>query len=84
MARTPRAKVAKTAGQGVSRLAYQKGYALKRGQAPKIKAAKRAAQAAPDKRSYGKQGKPAGSGDIDIAYDVNLPLDELFETPGRK
>jgi hypothetical protein len=28
MARTPRAKVSKTSGQGVSRLSYQKGYAL--------------------------------------------------------
>jgi hypothetical protein len=28
MARAPRARVPKTAGQGVSRLGYQKGYAL--------------------------------------------------------
>ena len=31
MARSPRASVSKTSGQGVSRLSYQKGYALKGG-----------------------------------------------------
>lgn len=31
MARSPRATVSKTSGQGVSRLSYQKGYALKGG-----------------------------------------------------
>ena len=35
MARTPRASVSKTSGQGVSRLAYQKGYKLKGGDAIK-------------------------------------------------
>lgn len=37
MARSPRATVSKTSGQGVSRLSYQKGYALKPGGAtPKV------------------------------------------------
>jgi hypothetical protein len=37
MARSPRASVPKTSGQGVSRLSYQKGYALKGvGATPKV------------------------------------------------
>lgn len=55
MARTPRASVPKTSGQGVSRRAYQQGYAL-RNQGPKVKTeAGIEVAAAPDKASTGRQ-----------------------------
>ena len=67
MARTPRATVSKTSGQGISRLSYQKGRSLG-GNIGAVKAAGIKMDAGPDikgpgstggKRSYGKGRKPA-------------------------
>lgn len=64
MARTPRASVSKTSGQGVSRLAYQKAYRMKGGPAIKGPGA-----VPSDSRSYAK-GKAAATPVTpgDIAY----------------
>lgn len=73
MARAPRAKVSKTSGQGISRLAYQKGYALgnkgKQGRAAKGKS-----PSLGETRSYAKEGK----GGFNIAYAG------MFDVEGEK
>lgn len=57
MARTPRASVSKTYGQGVSRLAYQKRYEMTRDKAPKVKMDKLDTPAVSRSREYSKGGK---------------------------
>ena len=52
MARAPRAKVSATSGQGISRLAYQKAYAMKGGLTSKFTGAK----SSTPPRDYAKKG----------------------------
>lgn len=75
MARTPRASVSKTSGQGISRLSYQKGYAMKRGDAPRVKSD---GGDSGDKRNYAKKGSSPKYGDtsINVSYgDTYFPTD---------
>jgi len=73
MARAPRAHVPKTSGQGIERLAYQKGYALgnkgKQGRARKGKS-----PSTGETRSYAKEGK----GGFNIEYAG------MFDVEGEK
>lgn len=72
MARAPRAKVSSSSGQGISRLAYQKGYKLRGGLTEKFSAG---SQATP--REYAKKGgKPEQSKGINVSYgDTYFPTD---------
>jgi hypothetical protein len=77
MARTPRATVSKTSGQGTSRLAYQKTRSLTKGaDVPSVKGPGKLDMSAP--RSYGKSG-PVGtdpSGKMNVSYgDTFDPTD---------
>ena len=76
MARTPRAKVSKTSGQGVSRLSYQQGYALRTGDAPKVD---KVAKGESPKREYGKgKSKAKGSGPgFNVSYGNTLKISDL-------
>jgi hypothetical protein len=77
MARTPRAKISATSGQGISRLGYQKGYALKRGDAPRVDAKFEKGDTG-QKRAYakGKGDKPEKAGGFNVSYgDTFLPTD---------
>jgi hypothetical protein len=77
MARAPRAKVSATSGQGVSRLAYQKGYAMKRGDAPRVDAKFEKGETG-QKRGYGKGkgAKPDKAGGFNVSYgDMFEPTD---------
>jgi len=75
MARAPRAAVSKTSGQGVSRLSYQKSYALKGG-SPGLKAS--FSKGDSDERSYAKKKapRPEKAGGINVSYgDTYFPTD---------
>jgi hypothetical protein len=82
MARTPRASVSKTSGQGVSRLAYQKGYRLKGGSA--IKGPGKGESTA--ERNYSKTSKGIDAGDFNVSYgDTLFPTDlKELEEFGRE
>ena len=69
MARSPRAKVSATAGQGVSRLSYQRGYALRGGDAPKVKGDFPKGE---KPREYGK-GKSKTKAKSGLSYGDPLP-----------
>ena len=73
MARTPRASVSKTSGQGVSRYAYQHRYQLTRGDAPQVKMG----QPTPNRgREYGKTGKTGAQTSMNVSYgDTIEPTD---------
>ena len=78
MAKSPSAKVSKTSGQGVSRLSYQQGYAMRQGNAPKVSSEKG------DKRDYGKakksksDEKPKASGPgFNVSYGDTLKIGDL-------
>ena len=74
MARAPRAKVSKTAGQGVSRLSYQKARALT-GDAPQAKVSFSKGGSG-ERRDYSKKAKPIESGDFNVSYgDTVDPTD---------
>jgi hypothetical protein len=63
MARAPRAEIPKTSGQGISRLVYQKQYALGSKGKQRVKVASKAPSTG-NTRSYGKEK----GGDFNIAY----------------
>lgn len=67
MARAPRASVAKTSGQGISRLAYQQAYAMKGGLTSKFSAGQQ-----PSTRDYPKQGQVKPRGGINVSYGSTL------------
>jgi hypothetical protein len=78
MPRAPRASVSKTSGQGISRLSYQKGYALKGGAASGLSA--KFSSGGGDRRDYAKKGgstpKPQQAEGINISYgDTYEPTD---------
>jgi hypothetical protein len=84
MARAPRAKVSKTSGQGVSRLSYQKGYALgNRGtssggvkDAPSVDNAR----TDPQRSGYAKgQSKLDSAGGINISYGDTIDPTNLVD-----
>jgi hypothetical protein len=64
MARAPRAKVSKTSGQGISRLAYQQAYAMKGGLTQKFSKGGQKAPSTGNTRSYPKQK----GGDFNVSY----------------
>lgn len=75
MARTPRAHVSKTSGQGVSRLAYQKGYALRHpGDVPQVKSSFSKGETS---RDYAKgTTKSLDTGGFNVSYgDTFAPSD---------
>jgi len=76
MARTPRASVSKTSGQGVSRLSYQKGRSLGKTDAPSVgkgDTPKLEGGGGGSNRSYGKSGLDQG---MNISYgDTYEPTD---------
>jgi len=83
MARTPRASVSKTSGQGVSRLSYQKGRNLG-GNIGSVKASGIKMDAGPDikgpgtlgsKRSYGKDE----AGGMNISYGETISPTDLAD-----
>ena len=72
MARAPRAKVSATSGQGISRLAYQKAYAMKGGLTSKFTGAR--SDTPP--RDYGKGKKAEVPKGINVSYgDTYWPTD---------
>lgn len=72
MARAPRAKVSMSSGQGISRLAYQKAYAMKGGLTSKFTGAK----SSTPPRDYAKKGKADKPAGINISYgDTYFPTD---------
>ena len=73
MARTPRAKVSKTSGQGISRPSYQKGYALK-GDGPSVDTKFSKGEA--PRRQYGKTAKASGPG-FNVSYGDTLEPTDL-------
>lgn len=82
MARTPRAKVSKTSGQGVSRHSYQQGYKLgNRGAGSEFKSSTKAPA---DKRDYGKLDTASN---FNVSYGNTIEpgdLDDLKEIARRK
>jgi len=67
MARAPRASVSKTSGQGISRLAYQKGYAMKGGASSGLSSK----FSKGEQRDYSKKGgkaRPIDAEGINISY----------------
>jgi len=85
MAKAPRAKVPATSGQGVSRLSYQQGYALRSGNAPKVKNEPKGESL---KREYGKgKSKPKAKGPgFNVSYGDTLRIGDLkdIEKVGKK
>lgn|SRR6187549_1040252 len=74
MARSPRASVSKTSGQGTSRLSYQKGYALgNRGGGADF------GGALPDIDGPREYSKGKGGGDMNISYGETLPIGDLAD-----
>jgi hypothetical protein len=77
MPRAPRASVSKTSGQGISRLSYQKGYALKGGAESGLSA--KFPSGGGQERSYAKKGsaaKPEKAEGINVSYgDTYEPTD---------
>lgn len=72
MARAPRAKVPKTSGQGISRLAYQKGRAL----GGEIKIGAGSSGGGSDPRRYDKKAQSIETPPINISYgDTYEPTD---------
>lgn len=67
MAKKLQAKVSKTSGQGISRLAYQQAYAMKGGLTSKFSAGKQQST-----RDYPKQGQVKPRGGINISYGDTL------------
>jgi hypothetical protein len=82
MARSPRARVSKTSGQGVSRYSYQKGHALgNSGTGSEFNAS---VKKPADKRNYGKLD--VGSG-FNVSYGNTIEpgdLDDIKEIARRK
>lgn len=66
MARAPRASIPKTSGQGISRLVYQKQYALGSKGKQRVKVASKSPSTG-NTRSYAKQGKPGDSFNVSFA-----------------
>ncbi len=58
MARTPRATVSKTSGQGVSRLAYQQAYRSRNKSSPLDSGPSVSSDSSKASREYGKSSKP--------------------------
>lgn len=77
MAKAPSAKVAKTSGQGVSRLSYQKGRSLgNRGTASPGDTPSISLQSSSQKTDYGKTGKVKYPAGINVSYgDTYEPTD---------
>lgn len=82
MAKAPSARVPKTSGQGVSRLSYQKAYALRRKAAgggdnpvPSVKN-ERVEIASSGTRRPGK-GAIDGAGGMNISYGDTIPIGDL-------
>lgn len=75
MARTPRAKVSKTAGQGISRLAYQQGRALGL-KGDRVVGAKGKSPSLGNTRSYAKEG----SGEFNVQYGGMFDTEDVKET----
>ena len=59
-----------TSGQGISRLSYQKGYALRGGDAPSVDTRFSKGEDAP-RRQYGKTAKASGPG-FNVSYGDTL------------
>jgi hypothetical protein len=76
MARTPRASVPKTSGQGVSRLAYQKGYRLRNSDAPKV--GTKFEVSAKSGRNYAKDQGYEGDPKINVSYGDTLGAQEML------
>lgn len=77
MARAPRSSVSKTAGQGVSRLSYQKGRKLAGG-TPALKGpAKTEMGGAGRPRSYAKTDSLATDTDLTAGFGDTLPISDL-------
>jgi len=78
MARTPRASISKTSGQGISRLSYQKGYALgnkgAQGKTPSV--GKFDSTDIKTGRHYGKSSSE-DFGDINVSYGDTLDVGDL-------
>jgi hypothetical protein len=75
MARAPRAKVSSSSGQGISRLAYQKGYKLRGGLTQKFSKGGQKAPSTGNTRSYPKEK----GGDFNIAYAGMFDPQEKLE-----
>lgn len=81
MARSPRAKVSKTSGQGVSRLSYQRGYALKGGRGDVPKAGGSSGFDPSGKAASTRNYAKAGSGekrDINVEYGEDQVATRVF------
>lgn len=76
MARTPRARVPKSSGQGVSRLAYQKSYDLGNRGTGGLADFKTSTQDTPKRRSYGKSGETKG---INVSYGETYEPTDLTD-----
>lgn len=92
MARSPRASVSKTSGQGVSRLSYQKAYSLgnrgkSAGPSESVTSAKTSTQDTARRRDYGKLDLKAG---MNVSYGTTFEpgdlndLKALAKTPRAK
>ena len=75
MARAPRAKVSKTAGQGISRLAYQQGRALGN-KGVQVARAKGKSPSIGNTRSYAKED----GGAFNVAYGGMFDVEDAEET----
>ena len=84
MARTPRASVSKTSGQGISRLSYQKGRQIaKSGGGPNVKGPGATDMSAP--RSYAKGGgksKDKTGLNFNVSYGNTYHPSDLEELGG--
>jgi hypothetical protein len=79
MARKPRASVPKTSGQGISRLAYQKGRALgNKGEQAAARSGK--APSLGETRSYAKEGK----GEFNVQYGGMFDIKDVEEMGEKK
>jgi hypothetical protein len=77
MARAPRAKVSKTSGQGVSRLSYQKGYAL--GNRGTSSAGVKDAPSVDNARSDSRSGYSKGRSKLDSAGGINISYGDTID-----
>jgi hypothetical protein len=74
MARSPRARISATSGQGVSRLAYKRGHSLAK--PPGTPQAKASFENEGGRRDYGKTGKSKYPSGLNVSYgDTLFPTD---------
>lgn len=81
MARTPRASVPKTTGQGISRLSYQKGRRLSgKDDVPSVKSSSGPGQGS--SRSYGKFETTTKVDPINVSYGDTIEPTDLKDIEG--